>query len=87
VDGSIDFGSWQEVLWEHSRGSSDHDLFPSTSSEPIFQMGQEAVGFQGDPARIDWLTMPSNAPMYEIDPELMALSRDGTSTVICLVLL
>jgi hypothetical protein len=85
VDGSIDFGSWQEELWEHSRGSSDQDLFPSTC-EPIFDMRQEAAGFQADPARIDWLSMPSNAPMYEINPELMALSRDGTLTVILSVL-
>ncbi|KAL3492124.1 Homeodomain-like protein [Aspergillus germanicus] len=63
VDGSNDFGSWQEVLWEHSRGSSDHDLFPSTSCEPVFEMRQEAVGFQADPGRIDWLSMPSNAPI------------------------
>ncbi|CEL03819.1 hypothetical protein ASPCAL04961 [Aspergillus calidoustus] len=77
VDGSIDFGSWQEVLWEHSRASSDHDLFPSTSSEPIFDITQETPGFQCDTTRhgIDWLSMPSNAPVFDIDPELMALSR------------
>ncbi|KAJ0423238.1 hypothetical protein BJY00DRAFT_310366 [Aspergillus carlsbadensis] len=80
VDGSIDFGSWQEALWEHSRGNSDHDLLPTTSGEPILDMRQEAVGFQGDPPRLDWLSMPSNAPMYEIDPELMALSRDVPNT-------
>ncbi|KAL3443127.1 hypothetical protein BJX65DRAFT_298504 [Aspergillus insuetus] len=62
VDGLIDFGSWQEVLWEHSRGRSDQDLFPS-NCESIFEMRQEAVGFQADPARIDWLSMPSNAPI------------------------
>jgi hypothetical protein len=82
VDGSIEFGSWQEVLWEHSRASSDHDLFPSTSSEPIFDITQETPGFQCDTTRhgIDWLSMPSNAPVFDIDPELMALSRSGSFT-------
>ncbi|KAL2816568.1 hypothetical protein BJX63DRAFT_441605 [Aspergillus granulosus] len=79
VDTSIDFGSWQEVLWERSRGDSNHDLFPPTTTDPILDMPQEAGISQPDPTRMDWLSMPSNPPMCDINPDLTALSRGATN--------
>ncbi|KAL3458758.1 Homeodomain-like protein [Aspergillus heterothallicus] len=80
VDGvlGVDFGSWQEVLWEHSRANSDYGLFPPQNDEPWVGMPQEtSMGFQAD--RIDWLSMASHPSTWDIHLELMALSRAITN--------
>ncbi|KAL2842924.1 Homeodomain-like protein, partial [Aspergillus pseudoustus] len=79
--------SWQEVVWEGSRGRGDRDLFSSTISEPRLGATLDAASFHANPSLMNWLSMAPHRPIPHAHTESMTPSRGGTFNIaFCLII-